>query len=122
MDRDEFLRMMDAEYQTIRKINETKGHDYAGDDDALANFKEQARAVGLAPEQVWAIFAGKHWSAVMTYVREQGQLASEPIEGRLHDLILYSFLMLGLIEERKRARPSPVEQVFARAHQDPDDT
>lgn len=122
MDRDEFLRMMDAEYQTIRKINETKGHDYAGDDDALLNFKTAAAAVGLAPEQIWSVYAHKHWSAVMTYVRDQGQLASEPIEGRLHDLILYSFLMLGLIEERKQARPGPIEQVFARARMDDPDT
>ena len=99
MDRTEFLAMLDEDYQAIRKINETKGHDYAGDDDALANFKRHATELGLTPEQVWSVYASKHWDAVMTYVRE-GSVASEPIEGRLHDVILYSFLLLGLVREK----------------------
>lgn len=100
MDRTEFLAMVDEDYKAIRKINEAKGHDYAGDDDALANFKQQGVALGLTPEQVWGVFAGKHWAAVMTFIRE-GDVASEPIEGRIHDVILYSFLLLGLIREKQ---------------------
>lgn len=100
MNRVDFVQLMDAHYESITEINRTKGHDYAGDDDALANFKEQAAALGLDPLQVWGVFAGKHWSAIMTFIRE-GDVKSEPIEGRIHDVILYSFLLLGLIEEKK---------------------
>lgn len=110
MDRDTFLALMEEDYHTIRDLNVRKGHDYAGDADALANFKEQAKAVGLTPEQVWGIFAGKHWAAVMTYVRE-GDVASEPIEGRLHDIILYAFLMLGLVREKRERDETPAVHV-----------
>ena len=101
MDRTEFLALLDREHQTIVEINTRKGHDYAGDDDALANFKRQAAALGLKPEQVWAVFAGKHWEAVMTYCRE-GEVQSEPIKGRIHDIILYSYLLMGLVDEKDK--------------------
>jgi len=92
---------MDAHYAQITQINRTKGHDYAGDDDALANFKQAGEKLGLRPEQIWGVYADKHWSAVMTFVKE-GDVKSEPIEGRIHDVILYCFLLLGLIEEKKK--------------------
>jgi hypothetical protein len=98
MNRKDFQEMMDADYRAIRAINNTKGNDYAGQDDALRNFKEQAATLKLRPEQVWAVLALKHWFAIMTYCAD-GAVQSEPIEGRLHDIILYSFLLLGLIRE-----------------------
>ena len=69
-------------------------------DDALSNFKDAAYRLGLTPEQVWSVYADKHWQAIMTFCGK-GQVESEPIEGRLRDVILYSFLLLGLIEEEK---------------------
>lgn len=106
MKRSEFVEMMDAEYAAITEINRTKGHDYAGDEDALANFKRNAAALGLTPAQVWGVYAGKHWDAITTFVRE-GDVKSEPIDGRLHDLILYSFLLLGLIREARENANGP---------------
>lgn len=100
MNRQEFQYMMSDDFGTIVSLNTTKGHDYAGDDDALLNFKRQAETLGLTPEQIWAVYATKHWDAVMTYCRE-GDVASEPIEGRLHDVILYCFLLLGLMREKQ---------------------
>lgn len=100
MKRVDYVALMDDHYAKITEINRTKGHDYAGDDDALANFKQAAEKLGLTPEQIWGVYADKHWSAVMTFIKE-GDVKSEPIEGRLHDVILYSFLLLGLIEEKK---------------------
>lgn len=100
MDRATFVALMDEHYSSITEINRTKGHDYAGDDDALKNFKDQAAQLGLTPEQVWGVFAGKHWAAICTFIKE-GDVKSEPIEGRIHDVILYCFLLLGLIEEKK---------------------
>lgn len=102
MTRDEFLAMLDGDYKAIVEINRTKGHDYAGADDALSNFKRHAVELGMTPEQIWAVYASKHWDSVLTYVRE-GDVKSEPIDGRLHDLILYAFLLLGLIRERRAA-------------------
>ncbi len=114
MRRDDFEVLLREHFDTIVGINQTKGHDYAGDEDALANFKSQAEALGLTPEQVWGVFAGKHWAAVMTFIRE-GDVASEPIEGRIHDIILYGFLLLGLIEEKKTGLEPGVKPNLATA-------
>lgn len=100
MDRTAFLALLDREHQKIVEINRSKGHDYAGDDDALSNFKSAAARIGLTTEQIWSVYADKHWCAVMTFCKD-GRVESEPIEGRLHDIILYCYLLLGLIEEAK---------------------
>jgi hypothetical protein len=100
VDRPAFQALMEEKFQEILDLNLSKGHDYAGETDALANFKKAAERLGLTPEQVWAVYGDKHWSAIMTYCRE-GQVESEPIAGRIIDVILYGFLLLGLIEEKK---------------------
>jgi hypothetical protein len=101
MKRADFATLMEENFSTITEINITKGHDYAGDEDALANFKTAAAQLNLTPEQVWSVYAHKHWSAIMTYTSE-GAVQSEPIEGRIHDVILYCFLLLGLVKEREQ--------------------
>jgi hypothetical protein len=97
MNRKHFLEMMDRVFEKIRELNERKGHDYAGDEDPFSNFKERAIDLGLSKEQIWAVYACKHWDAIMTFCKE-GQVASEPIEGRLEDVILYCLLLMGMIE------------------------
>jgi hypothetical protein len=86
-------------FGAISKLNDTKGREYAGDGDALANFKRRGEQLDLDPLKVWGIFAGKHWDAVLSFIRH-GKVLSEPIEGRIDDLILYLILLKGLIEER----------------------
>jgi hypothetical protein len=100
MNRSQFQVLIDEEFQTISNLNNTKGKDYAGDEDALSNFKRHAEALDLTPEQVWAVYAGKHWDAIQTYCKA-GQVESEAIEGRIRDLVLYGLLLLGLVEEKK---------------------
>jgi hypothetical protein len=98
--RSEFQELRDEAFQRIRDLNDTKGSDYAGDEDALSNFKRHAERLGLTPELVWAVYAGKHWDAIETYCRT-GEVKSEAIEGRVYDLVLYSLLLLGLVRERE---------------------
>lgn len=98
MNRSKFGDLMDSVYDDLKRLNRTKGHDYAGDDDALANFKLAGQRLGLTPEAVWGVYASKHWSAIETYIKE-GQVESEPIEGRIKDAILYLFLLMGLVAE-----------------------
>ena len=102
MTRDEFQAFMQDNHEKILALNNTKGADYAGKEDALANFKRQAETLGLRPEQIWAVYTSKHWDAVMTFVRE-GQVESESIEGRLLDVILYCHLLLALIAEEEES-------------------
>lgn len=84
-----------------------KGADYAGGADRLANFKRGAELTGATPTQVAFVYLSKHYDAIATYVRETsnpvqvgtGYAPSEPIEGRLLDLINYCFLLASLIYE-----------------------
>ncbi len=81
----------------------SKGEEYAGSDDRLANFKRGAALTGATPLQVAFIYASKHYDAIATYIRKdaagQVQQLSEPIGGRLDDLINYCILMKAIIEE-----------------------
>lgn len=99
MVREEFQRIMGEVYDEIVGLNNTKGHDYAGDQDALRNFKSAADRLSLTPYQIWSVYGDKHWSAIMTFAAE-GDVKSEPIEGRIKDCILYLFLLYALALEK----------------------
>lgn len=99
MTTNEFDELLQSNYEAVLELCRTKGADYARDYDRLSNFKEQANKLGLTPYQVWGVYANKHWDAISAYVRNGGKVESEPIESRVHDLILYSFLLLGLIQD-----------------------
>lgn len=103
MRRDDFEQLVKSNNERIFKINQTKGHDYAGDEDALANFKEVGEVlskISIPEFQSWYVYFFKHWAAVRTFLME-GDVKSEPIQGRIDDCILYLHLLSGLIEDRK---------------------
>jgi hypothetical protein len=106
MKRSEFIKLISSTFDEISLLNSTKGLEYAGDLDALSNFKEQAQALSLSPEQILIIYAGKHKAALDTHwyqllgeIRKQKK--SEPIEGRVNDLILYLILLKAIYKEYK---------------------
>lgn len=83
-----------------------KGREYAGDADRLANFKRGAALTGVDPLTVLFIYMSKHYDALATYVRdnqagETMPVLSEPITGRIADLINYCVLAWALIEEKQ---------------------
>lgn len=81
-----------------------KGADYTRHDpDRLANFKRVAREVGITPLQAWAVYGGKHWDAIMAYIKT-GKAESESIYGRLDDLANYLYLLEGLLREGEREK------------------
>lgn len=93
--------------QTIDQINALstlKGGEYAGDVDRLANFRRNAANLGIMPETVWAVYAGKHWDAIQQYVNDLQHGKSRPrmesLAGRADDLIVYCILFKALLEDR----------------------
>lgn len=92
-------------FSAIEQLMATKGNEYAGNSDRLANFRRQAIALGLRPEQIWAVYAAKHWDAIQSYVKnlsaETRPVLSEPIEGRIDDLLTYLLLFKGMLAEGK---------------------
>jgi hypothetical protein len=106
MKRSDFQALMQEQFDRLLEINSTKGHDYAGDDDALDNFKRDGERIRkiAANDPVyakWYVYFEKHHGAVMTFL-EEGDVKSEPIEGRIDDCLLYLFLLKGLIVERRQ--------------------
>lgn len=90
--------------QQIQRLSTVKGGEYAGDEDRLANFRRNAAALDLLPEQVWAVYAAKHWDAIIQYVKDTAtgkqRERAESISGRLDDLIVYAILMKAMVDER----------------------
>lgn len=105
MNRTRFQTQMEITFDRLRKLNSTKGHDYAGDEDALSNFKrdtERLQKIAVRDPVLakWYIYFSKHYDALMTFL-EEGAVASEPIEGRIDDLHLYLHLLTGMIIEQE---------------------
>ncbi len=69
--------------------------------DRIAAFRRIARDINITMEQAWAVFCQKHWGAVMKYIK-QGTVESEPIEGRISDIINYMVLLAAIIEDGKK--------------------
>lgn len=87
----DMLRAKNADYSQ----NEQKG-------DRIAAFRRIARDIDLPMRKVWAVFAQKHWGAIMRFCKE-GRVESEPIDGRINDLINYAVLMGAIVtDERER--------------------
>ena len=116
MNLDEFQAFMDTHYSAIKKISSEKGYDYSGQQDALRSFKDRAERIDTSPEKVIITQADKHWNAILTWIRE-GALRSEPIIGRFHDILLYSFLMLALIQDSESAYDPELLQEVVEAGQ-----
>lgn len=105
--------LMHKTFKTVLELRVRKGAEYAGDhvDDALANFRRNAKDAGVSMEVCWRIYAGKHWDAISQYVRDTDKNyftreRMEPIEGRVDDLIVYLILFKAMVIERTEI-PNP---------------
>lgn len=89
----------------IRFLEQTKGGEYATDRDRLHNFRHNAEDCGVPMEIIWRVYAGKHWDAISSYIRDivtgTKRPRSEPIEGRIDDLIVYLILLKAIIYDGK---------------------
>lgn len=102
MNRVEFEKVLGMLQAAELKINQTKGREYAqGDEDALRNFKEAARFLGLTPLQVCGVYMYKHFASVISYATDGQSLSEESLEGRIADLRLYAALFLGLVLDQE---------------------
>jgi hypothetical protein len=105
-DIDEFLTDV---FDTMAK----KGHDYrqGNDADLLHNFRTVAETVGSTKEKIWFTYFYKHYAAMTTFIKEGGQQESEPIEGRIKDMIVYLVLFYRMVQENKRKNATKMIKV-----------
>ena len=82
------------------EIMDSKGIAYSGQIDKLGNFKRLAKMTNTPIELIWFVYFVKHFDALNSYIKKE-YTDSEPIEGRIVDLINYLFLLYGIIKEKK---------------------
>lgn len=101
----EFDVVVKQTIESIQKLLSIKGGEYAGSEDRLANFKRGSALTGTTPLQCLFIYLSKHYDAIATFVRDDAsgsiRVMSEPIEGRLDDLINYALLAKALVQEKR---------------------
>jgi hypothetical protein len=108
-------RLLSQTTDAIRQLAAQKGGEYAGDADRLANFRRNGAELGLEPEQVWRVYAGKHWDAITQWVKDTSEGKTRPrmesVAGRCDDLIVYLILLKAMVEVREPKTPgeSPLE-------------
>lgn len=90
-----------------KKMEETKGKEYANGEDRLGNFKREAIKMGVTPELVCHIYLAKHLDSIDYYVKvvqatgHEPTNQSEPIDGRIGDAIVYLMILYAIIAERE---------------------
>lgn len=96
-------QLLDETIRQIRSLSTIKGGEYAGDLDRLENFRRNAAAMDLTMEQVWRVYAGKHWDALTQWVKDRAagiqRPRAESLLGRADDLIVYGILLKAMILE-----------------------
>jgi hypothetical protein len=101
----EYTKLVEKTFVTLRELAKRKGGEYSGDDDRLANFRRNAETLGVPMETIWAVYAAKHWDALMQYIKDErvGKRRDrmEPISGRVDDLLVYLMLFKAMLQERE---------------------
>ena len=105
---DEYTKILEATFGEMCKLGKLKGGEYAAESDRLDNFRRNALDCGVLMETCWRVYAGKHWDAISTYVRDlqtgKHRERLENITGRVDDLLVYLVLFKCMIVERERAQ------------------
>jgi hypothetical protein len=96
---DFFARKFSDCIDLIRKKNSdyTQGQ---GARDRIAHFREAAKDLDLPMLKIWQVFVRKHWATIQKFANG-GTLESEPIGGRIDDVINYMVLLAAIIEDGK---------------------
>lgn len=95
---DQFRHLMHDVFECCLVIQEAKGKDYSGTDDALRTLKRQGERLEITPMQAWGVLADKGWNANLTFAAT-GKPGSEPLIQRVCDTINYAVFLLALAED-----------------------
>lgn len=100
MTHEQFAEHTEKLFDEIRSIGQTKGKEYADGQNRFANFLDIAKEVDSRPELVLYTYMVKPWRAIQSFLRD-GKVYSEPIQGRIRDVIVYLMMLDGLITEQQ---------------------
>lgn len=112
MTHSEMMGLFDRVTERCREIMNGKGVDYSDGVDYLAHFKAVAEDTGLTVFQVWNVFMSKQIRTVQMAIKKDAEkvdLKGERVESRVTDMINYSVLLLGLVEDAEWEKDDEME-------------
>ena len=80
-------------------LRQTKGQEYASDEDVNAMFKRN-RDLGISDLQCVGVFLDKHYQAIRNYIKTK-RVLSESITERIVDMVNYLLILNSIIEENQ---------------------
>ena len=89
-------------FQIALDMGNKKNKSYADNDDTLANFKRIAKVTGVTKYQTWQVYFNKHVDSINNAIKDNPLLpvdASESLEGRITDGIVYLTILYCLLFE-----------------------
>lgn len=101
----EFEEFLGQTHNRLLALTRTKGVEYAGSRDQLANFRRLSETLGLPPEAILLVYLAKHLDSIHSYIRGltggTPSALSEPIQGRIDDALLYLILLRAMVSDPK---------------------
>ena len=104
MTSEEYKELRDKFWKETLALSDAKRIEYTEGnhkENVLWNFENIAESIDLKPMQVLSIYLHKHISSLMNYLKS-GKVYSEPIEGRISDIINYLLLMVAMLHKYKK--------------------
>lgn len=103
MNQAELLKFFDDAVSKMRLILESKNHDYAGSENAFANFT-RVEALGIAPTEIGFLTRMTDKLCRITTFARGGilKVADEKVTDTLLDLANYSILMAAYIKSKAK--------------------
>jgi len=91
----------------IMSLRESGQKEYAHDEDnAFANFERVAVDLDIDRKMILWVLAMKHRDGIVAHLRGY-ESQREDVLGRINDLIVYLFILRGMIDEERRLLESP---------------
>lgn len=87
--------------EKIMRLKEEGGKEYSAEKNAFHNFEEEGEELKISPAKILWIHAMKHKRGIAAHLR--GHISQrEPVEGRISDLIVYLFILLAMILDKRK--------------------
>ena len=105
MNQKEFEQTKKFIFDKAQDIMNAKQPEYTNKSiDVLNNFKQTAKAIGIEPMEVWAVFFNKHIQAILSHAGDPNMHQAEPIDSRYADAINYLFLGFSLLVDEQNKK------------------
>ena len=104
MNKKQYEEMRTKFIEDTFKLSDSKRIEYTEgnhNDNVLWNFDSISSNLGIAPIEVLSVYLSKHISSLFSYFKTR-KTYSEPIEGRVQDIINYLILMVAMIKRDKK--------------------